>query len=52
MQLLIAKMEGLRLTPEIKSESGLDVQAILKIYENIQRCGQDPELLGIFVLFG
>lgn len=49
MQLLIAKLEGLHLSAEHKSESGLDIQAVLKIYENIRGCGQDGELLNIFV---
>lgn len=50
-QILIAKMEGLKLTAECKSESGLDVAAILQIYENIRRCGLDVELLNTFVSF-
>lgn len=50
MQILIEKMEGLKPTGEGKSESGLDVRAILKIYENVRQHGQEKELLKIYVV--
>ena len=49
MQILIEKMEGLKPTAEGKSESGLDVRVILKIYENVRQYGQEKELLKIYV---
>jgi hypothetical protein len=49
--MLIQKMESLKINAEVKSESGLDTQSILKIYENIHLCGQDLELLNIFVRY-
>lgn len=42
-------MEGLKTSSEAKSESGLDVRIILKIYENVRQYGQDKELLKIYV---
>ena len=49
MQILIEKMEGLKSAGEAKSESGLDVRVILKIYENVRQYGQEKELLKIYV---
>lgn len=49
MQILIEKMEGLKPNADSKSESGLDVRVILKIYENVRQYGQEKELLKIYV---
>lgn len=42
-------MESLKNNHENQSESGLDVQIIIKIYENIHLYGQDLELTNIYV---
>ena len=49
--MLIEKMETLKTGIEIKSESGLNIEIIMKIYENISHCGQDVELANIYVRF-
>ncbi len=47
--MLIEKMEGLKTGADVKSESGLNIEIIMKIYENINLCGQELELMKIYV---
>lgn len=42
-------MEGLKSGGDSRSESGLDIKVILKIYENVRQYGQEKELLKIYV---